>query len=651
MEEVANDWITRVDRLWLLRPFQKALERRQRERHLGEQLNECVGLLFRDPRHRGLNLETIDRIKGMPVLSARITGAYRLILVALARAEVGLLYFDNHQEAYRWVKQHRAEIPTMLERVQEIPRTSSGATRFELVPAVRADEDAPLAIAEATQFAQLLDEGLSRYLTYLDDDQRRLVDLQVSGLLLIKGSAGTGKTAVAIHRLLALARQPVLVGASKVLYLCFNRLLAQTVRLLIASLGGGDVPPEIEVKTFHGWCGEFLRTRPNLPRANEEECRQQVYRAFGELAPEERTTLKPLDGRFVNEEIVEVIVHNGLETFDDYLRFNRRGRPERLKQASRAAIWRCYEIARAHMATAGICYYGDLPRFALRALTEGDERPVYRAIVIDEGQDCSPVMIRLARQLLEQPGGQLTVLADPGQAMFRNGFQWTQHELDVKGGNVRWLRKTYRTTREIYTLARPLVADQEDLKPDLEQTHAPERSGPRPLVVVTADAAERRALLAEWIVREVSQRPPGHLGILAATRATLDDLGGELERRGVPTRLLSGQSDSSGVLADAVKLLTIQSAKGLDFPVCVVVAPHVGDLGGPDLAHRPETRRALYVALTRASEKLVVGLVDRSYHPLIEQLDLTSCEFAGSRGRPFANLLGISPEDFLGLVP
>ena len=87
-----------------------------------------------------------------------------------------------------------------------------------------------------------------------------------------------------------------------------------------------------------------------------------------------------------------------------------------------------------------------------------------------------------------------------------------------------------------------------------------------------------------------------------------------------------------------VKLLTIKGAKGLDFPCVFLVGPRLRDLGGPSKVTLPETRRELYVALTRASESLTVGLLDGIHHPLLNVLDDRLYQAEGSRAPAFVNL-------------
>src|SRR5581483_4099091 len=363
------DWVTRIDRIWMLAPFKKALARHAREKRLLEQLDKCIELLFRDPRSPGLNLETLQNPRRQ-LLSARITQSHRLILTPLARTEVGLLYLGDHDDAYRWVERNREDVPKMLDKVAEVHRGQGVAAGPAPLPAI--DEDEPLVLRSAEQFKEMVEQGVARYLTWLDESQQTLVQLREPGVMRVKGGAGTGKTAVAIQRAIRLAQQPVLgeLAPRTILFLCYNRVLASVVEQLMATLC--NAPPErlgIEVRTVHRWCGDFLQAAGEaMPQIDEQACRREVGRAFGRLAPEQRQALAGLGTRFVDEEIEQVIKHNGLATKEQYLQFNRQGRGVALKQAARAAIWEIHERAQAACDARRIARYCDLPLLALAAL-------------------------------------------------------------------------------------------------------------------------------------------------------------------------------------------------------------------------------------------------------------------------------------------
>ena len=72
--------ITSVDKIWILGHCKKELNKTYKEVKLIEQFDECIRFLFQNPRHLGLNLETVDTIGKYQILSSRITNACRVIL-------------------------------------------------------------------------------------------------------------------------------------------------------------------------------------------------------------------------------------------------------------------------------------------------------------------------------------------------------------------------------------------------------------------------------------------------------------------------------------------------------------------------------------------------------------------------------------------
>jgi hypothetical protein len=126
------------------------------------------------------------------------------------------------------------------------------------LPIPREDPEAPIPVASGHEFERMVDLGLDRYLTTLSPEQRRCVQMESRGLLLFKGAAGTGKTSIAVHRLKRYAEQLGLFEDRRVLYLCFNRVLAAIVPQMLQTLYGGSPPPTIEATTLDSWCAAYL---------------------------------------------------------------------------------------------------------------------------------------------------------------------------------------------------------------------------------------------------------------------------------------------------------------------------------------------------------------------------------------------------------
>jgi superfamily I DNA/RNA helicase len=77
-----------------------------------------------------------------------------------------------------------------------------------------------------------------------------------------------------------------------------------------------------------------------------------------------------------------------------------------------------------------------------------------------------------------------------------------------------------------------------------------------------------------------------------------------LKREGIASRLAEGDAKRTlFVVEDAVKLVTMHSSKGLEFPF--VIVPGLGSLPKPG-KDETEEARLLYVAMTRATDRLVL---------------------------------------------
>jgi RecA/RadA recombinase len=220
------------------------------------------------------------------------------------------------------------------------------------------------------------------------------------------------------------------------------------------------------------------------------------------------------------------------------------------------------------------------PRRPRRATVHTEPEPQYydgySHIVLDEAQDLSPMQWRMiGRRGL---AATWTVVGDPVQSSWPEPQEAAAAKDAVLGPADRrnrfTLRTNYRNSTEIFTLAAKVLGG---LVPDAELPVAVRSTGIQPSCSIVDDVPAATALAA----RELLDGVDGTVGVISA---------------------MDRVDDVRGWLFDHERLRIVGSlhAKGMEYDGVVIVEP--GEL----LAESPMGRRALYVALTRATQRLSV---------------------------------------------
>jgi len=222
-----------------------------------------------------------------------------------------------------------------------------------------------------------------------------------------------------------------------------------------------------------------------------------------------------------------------------------------------------------------------------------DDGPrTYGHIVVDEAQDLSPMQLRsVARRSLS---GSLTVVGDIGQATgpwAPAGWEdVTAHLPGHRPAQTVELTVSYRTPAEVVEVAGRVLAA---AAPGLRPPTPVRRTGvvPRFEEVAAGALADRVATLATEVCREVA---PGTAAVLAPA-SLVAELSVALDAAGVEAS--DPRRDGLGA---PLSLLPVDLANGLEFDAVVVVEPVAV------AEESPQGLRALYVALTRPTRRLVV---------------------------------------------
>ncbi|HVM01973.1 MAG TPA: ATP-binding domain-containing protein [Acidimicrobiales bacterium] len=242
----------------------------------------------------------------------------------------------------------------------------------------------------------------------------------------------------------------------------------------------------------------------------------------------------------------------------------------------------------------------DLPLLDEARVLLGPRRPggrrgelrCYGHIVVDEAQDLTPLQLRmLARRSL---GGSMTVAGDIAQATGpRATTRWedvTAWLPDQRPVRIVELSVNYRTPGEVMALAsRVLAATAPGLRPPLSAR----TTGVRPqFVAVDAGCLADRA--AELAGDESARAEVGTVAVIAPP-SLLAAVEGALAAAG--TDFAAAERDG---LDHPVTLLPVGMVKGLEFDAVVVVEPALL------VAEAPQGLRALYVAITRPTQRLTL---------------------------------------------
>jgi hypothetical protein len=465
-------------------------------------------------------------------------------------------------------------------------------------------------LANAEDLQRALDFPWEKWAVFLHPAQAALVTRDFGGPARVSGSAGTGKTIVALHRAAHLARANP--GAT-VLLTTFSNALANALKGKLAHLvtHEPEVSERIVVKSISS-VGYDLHARdfgpPNI--ASASLVRTLLSQAAADV---EGAKFSP---QFMLSEWSDVVDAWQLATWDAYANVTRLGRKTRLGGKQRELLWAIFERVRAGLAERKAATWAGVFGRLTDSLAQGAKSP-FDFAVIDEAQDLNIAEARFFAALGATRPNALFFAGDLGQRIFQQPFSWKALGIDVRGRSFT-LRINYRTSHQIRAHADGLlpgaIVDVDGASESRKGTVSV-FSGPAPLVQTYPDAEAEKKAVGTWIASRLQEGfRPEEIGVFVRSEAQLKRARAAVTAAGAASIELS---DKIEVAHGQVAISTMHLAKGLEFRAVAVIACDDEVL---PLQERIETasdesdleevynteRHLLYVACTRARDQLLV---------------------------------------------
>ena len=434
--------------------------------------------------------------------------------------------------------------------------------------------------------------------------QQEVLYLPAEGHTVVLGTAGSGKTTLAILRAAYLADSST-EHCGRTLLVTFNRALVTYLRHLR--------PPEfhnVKVENYHAFARGYLnsqgRMKDNaiLSDPDRRDCLiQEAVKNVSQGYKPHTFFKRPLE---IFSDEIQWLQNHGIITLEDYKEADRVGRiKSRIDRNLREPM---FEIFQEYLSLRQRCSklydWYDLALHTHQEFQQDDSERYYRHIVIDEGQDFSPEMIRSLSSAIPK-NGSLTFFGDVAQQIYGQRISWRTAGLNIQ--KVWDFKENYRNTKEIAQLGLAISKMPYFTGvPDMVEPTSPRAAGELPTVIQCKSKKEEIELVIKLVTTNSTLQS---VAILFKNREQEEVIRGKIPHDSIRLH----RDMTTWQVGPGIRYGTYHAAKGLEFDM--VILPFLSNDNLPDANQvaafgRDEalTRngRFLYVAVTRAKTRLVI---------------------------------------------
>ena len=499
------------------------------------------------------------------------------------------------------------------------------------------------------------EKSLPNILSLITKDQFEMITTDPRRPVIIQGSAGSGKTTVALHRLAWLLHENnSQIKAEKTRVIVMNRSLAIYVSATLPSMGIDDV----QTSTFNSWALSIIRKsvrgKPffkflNIPSFVEEikfseeilkalsgwvkkqslVLDEEIKKQFSSRTAQQEAWLKSKDKSllprlrdFSHEVKLSKLpeaekqqklsfIKKQISNLEDYLQdlYNLLSDTDHLKKYLPSDAKLAFNLDYLRRLTEKNRLRNNLDYFDMSlilrliqlkngGLPDGKGGTVsLDHIVIDEAQDFGPVEFAIMMDAVNDRR-QVTIVGDVAQKILfaRKFIGWNRvvENLGLDDDAIIRLEVSFRCTVPIMTLAHKVAGDPKKVEG---------RDGLAPIWQQTENYIDLIETLVDWARGLLRAEPYKLIALICRYPKQAMELKEEMEAY-LPGKVRLGHRDQFS-FEPGILVTNIHQVKGLEFDSVALVEPDEENYP----AKREESRNMIYVGITRTQEDLLLATI------------------------------------------
>ncbi|MGM9999416.1 MAG: 3'-5' exonuclease [Candidatus Bruticola sp.] len=494
-------------------------------------------------------------------------------------------------------------------------QTGNGSAELNFAQAVRmpASQRSFTIIEGEEDLRRMMAAPLEKWRVFLHPLQQAAVYRTYNGSVRILGSAGTGKTVVAMHRAKYLAAH-VKDDRTKILFTTFTKNLAADILNCLQKICSVEEMHRIEVINLDALVSRIFK---DAGFSVDIAYGDKVNKLWEGAIAQSCSDLPSVDINFYKDEWNRVVMAQEAVSLEKYVKASRNGCGTRLNRRERIKVWEVFDNYINLMNERKVRDINAAMNDCAELILAKTSQYYYQHIIVDEGQDFSCSAYRLLRALAgSEHADDIFIVGDSHQRIYANYPVLSKCGINVRGRRSSTLKVNYRTTEETRKCAFALLdgLSFDDLDDGDEGSKDKCRSlthGDNPVIKSFKNENEELQFIVQEIKKLESEGESlADICLAVRTRDLVDRYYHSLTDAGIKCHLIS-QNQVDNRALNGIRVATMHRVKGLEFKYMFIasvnedVVPPKFSLSGSSSEDIVAAEKCLlYVAMTRAQKSV-----------------------------------------------